>query len=128
MNLPKIGDIKKWSFGEMTSNPDGKSSVTSTSGFMIVTVGCLSFLLGVVDKMFIDKSMDVINQAVAFTMIGAALIGYKNLTGSKVTMSKHQADAAIATSNANTDSDTSADTTTDTPVDPSTSTDPNATK
>ena len=85
----KIGDIKKWSFGEMTSNPDGKTSVTSTSGFIIVMIGCLSFLLGVVDKIFIDKnSMDVINQAVAFTMIGAALIGYKNYTGHKVSIAK----------------------------------------
>jgi hypothetical protein len=86
----KIGDIKKWSFGEMTSNPDGKTSVTSTSGFIIVIIGCLSFLMGVIDKMFIDKSMDVINQAVAFTMIGAALIGYKNYTGHKVTISNNK--------------------------------------
>ncbi len=86
----KIGDIKTWSFGEMTSNPDGKTSVTSTSGFIIVIIGCLSFLMGVIDKMFIDKSMDVINQAVAFTMIGAALIGYKNYTGHKVTISNNK--------------------------------------
>jgi hypothetical protein len=86
----KIGDIQKWSFGEMTSNPDGKTSVTSTSGFIIVIVGCLSFLMGVIDKMFIDKSMDVINQAVAFTMIGAALIGYKNYTGHKVSISQNE--------------------------------------
>jgi hypothetical protein len=83
-----VGNIKKWSFGEMTSNPDGKTSVTSTSGFIIVMVGCLSFLLGVIDKMFIDKSMDVINQAVMFTTIGAALIGYKNYTGHKVSIAK----------------------------------------
>lgn len=84
----KIGDIQKWSFGEMTSNPDGKSSVTSTTGFIIAMVGCLSFLLGVIDKMFIDKSMDVINQAVMFTTIGAALIGYKNYTGHKVSIAQ----------------------------------------
>jgi len=87
----KIGDIQKWSFGEMTSNTDGKSSVTSTSGFIIVMVGAFSFLLGVVDKMFLDKSMDVINQAVAFTMIGAALIGYKNYTGHKVSIAQTEA-------------------------------------
>lgn len=91
----KIGDIKKWSFGEMTSNPDGKTSVTSTSGFIIVMIGGLSFLLGVVDKIFIDKnSMDVINQAVAFTMIGAALIGYKNYTGHKVSIAKSNAETS----------------------------------
>ena len=91
-----IGNIKKWSFGEMTSNTDGKTSVTSTSGFIIVMIGCLSFLLGVIDKMFIDKSMDVINQAVAFTMIGAALIGYKNYTGHKVSIAKSKTDTAAA--------------------------------
>ena len=52
-----LGDIKKWSFGEMTSNTDGKTSVTSTSGFIIVVVGTLSFLLGVLDRMFIYKSI-----------------------------------------------------------------------
>jgi uncharacterized membrane-anchored protein len=97
MSLPKIGDIKKWSFGEMTSNPDGKTSVTSTSGFIIVIVGSLSFLLGVIDKMFIDKSMDVITQAITFTLIGASLIGVKNYIGGKITQSKHKSDAAIAT-------------------------------
>ena len=49
------------------------------------------------DKMFIDESMDIITQAIAFTMIGAGLIGYKNFTGSKVSVSKHKSDAAIAT-------------------------------
>jgi uncharacterized membrane-anchored protein len=96
MSLPKIGDIKKWSFGEMTSNPDGKTSVTSTSGFIIVIVGSLSFLLGVVDKMFIDKSIDVITQAITFTLIGASLIGVKNYIGGKITQSKHRSDTAIA--------------------------------
>ena len=90
-----VGNMKKWSFGEMTSNPDGKTSVTSTSGFIIVMIGCLSFLLGVIDKMFIDKSMDVINQAVAFTMIGAALIGYKNYTGHKVSIAKSKAETSV---------------------------------
>jgi hypothetical protein len=47
--------------------------------------------------MFIDKSMDVITQAITFTLIGASLIGVKNYIGGKVTQSKHKADAAIAT-------------------------------
>lgn len=92
METKKIGDIKKFSFGEMTSNQDGKTSVTSTSGFIIVIIGSLSFLLGVVDKMFIDKSMDVINQAVAFTLIGASLIGVKNYVNGQVSRSKQKTD------------------------------------
>ena len=36
-----VGNIKKFSFGEMTSNNNGKTSVTSTMGFYIITIGGL---------------------------------------------------------------------------------------
>lgn len=78
-----IGDIKKFSFGEMTSNDNGKTSATSTSGVYIIAIGGLCFLLGCIDKMFISKSIDVINQAVMFTTIGAALLGVKNVVNGK---------------------------------------------
>jgi len=83
MALPKIGDIKKFSFGEMTSNDNGKTSSTSTAGVYIIFIGGLCFLLGCIDKMFLDKSIDIINQSVMFTTIGAALLGVKNVVGSK---------------------------------------------
>jgi hypothetical protein len=82
MALPKIGDIKKFSFGEMTSNDTGKTSSTSTAGVYIIFIGGLCFLLGCIDKMFLDKSIDIINQSVMFTTIGAALLGVKNIVGS----------------------------------------------
>ena len=82
MGLPKIGDIKKFSFGEMTSNDTGKTSSTSTAGVYIIFIGGLCFLLGCIDKMFLDKSIDIINQSVMFTTIGAALLGVKNVVGS----------------------------------------------
>jgi hypothetical protein len=41
--------------------------------------------------------MDVITQAITFTLIGASLIGVKNYIGGKITQSKHKSDAAIAT-------------------------------
>ncbi len=82
MALPKIGDIKKFSFGEMTSNDTGKTSSTSTAGVYIIFIGGLCFLLGCIDKMFLDKSIDIINQSVMFTTIGAALLGVKNVVGS----------------------------------------------
>jgi hypothetical protein len=83
MGLPLIGNMKNFSFGEMTSNDNGKTSVTSTSGAYIIAIGGLCFFLGCVDKMFISKSIDVINQAVMFTTIGAALLGVKNVVNSK---------------------------------------------
>jgi hypothetical protein len=45
MAIPKIGDIKKFSFGEMTSNDTGKTSSTSTAGVYIIFIGGLCFLL-----------------------------------------------------------------------------------
>jgi len=79
--IPQIGDIKKFSFGEMTSNDTGKTSVTSTSGAYIIAIGGLCFLLGCIDKMFVSNSIDVINQSVMFTTIGATLLGVKNVVG-----------------------------------------------
>jgi hypothetical protein len=75
----KIGDIQKFSFGEMTSNDNGKTSVTSTAGAYIISIGGFCFLLGCIDKMFLDKTLDIINQSVAFTSIGVALLGVKNI-------------------------------------------------
>jgi hypothetical protein len=83
MKLPSIGDIKKFSFGEMTSNDNGKTSATSSAGAYIIFIGGLCFLLGCIDKMFLDKSIDIINQSVMFTTIGAALLGVKNITAKK---------------------------------------------
>jgi hypothetical protein len=67
----------------MTSNDTGKTSSTSTAGIYIVFIGGLCFLLGCIDKMFLDKSIDIINQSVMFTTIGAALLGVKNIVGGK---------------------------------------------
>lgn len=82
--MKMLGNIKKFSFGEMTSNNNGKTSGTSTAGLYIIFIGGLCFLLGCIDKMFLDKSVDIINQSVMFTTIGAALLGVKNVTGSKI--------------------------------------------
>jgi hypothetical protein len=79
MKLLKIGDLSKFSFSEMTSNNNGKTSATSTAGIYIIAIGGICFLLGCIDKMFLDKSADIINQAVVFTSIGAALLGVKNV-------------------------------------------------
>lgn len=78
-----IGNINKFSFGEMTSNNNGKTSVTSTSGAYIIFIGGICFVLGCIDKMFINNSVDIINQSIMVITIGAALLGVKNITGGK---------------------------------------------
>lgn len=73
----QIADIKKFSFGEMTSNSDGKTSSSGTMGVLIISVGTLCFLLGSIDKIFINKDVDIITQSIIFVGMGVALLGYR---------------------------------------------------
>ena len=73
----QIGNIKKFSFAEMTSNSSGKTSGSGTAGLYIVFIGGLTFLMGCVDKMFLNKDIDVITQSIVLVGIGATLLGYR---------------------------------------------------
>ena len=90
MKIQNLGDIKKFSFGEMTSNDSGKTSGTSSAGLYIIFIGGICFFLGCIDKMFLDKSIDIINQSVMFTTIGAALLGVKNIVNGKKPKAKEE--------------------------------------
>lgn len=81
MKMAFIGNIQKFSLGEMTSNNNGKTSATSTSGVYIIFIGGIAFILGCIDKVFLHQSIDLINQSIVFTTIGAALLGVKNVVG-----------------------------------------------
>ena len=70
-------DINKFSFAQMTSNSDGKTSSTGTMGVLICIVGTICFLLGCLDKMYLNKDIDIITQSIIFVGIGAALLGYR---------------------------------------------------
>lgn len=83
-------DISKFSFGQMTSNSDGKTSGSGTMGILICTVGTLCFLLGCVDKMFLSKEIDVITQSMLFVGIGAGLLGYRKSKDNGITPSKEE--------------------------------------
>jgi hypothetical protein len=73
----QIGNIQKFSFAEMTSNSSGKTSGSGTAGLYIVFIGGLTFLVGCVDKMFLNNDIDVITQSVVLVGIGAGLLGYR---------------------------------------------------
>ena len=77
------GAINKFSFAQMTSNSDGKTSGSGTMGVLICTVGAICFLMGCIDKMFIGKDIDILNQAIIFTLIGAGLLGYRKSVKTK---------------------------------------------
>jgi hypothetical protein len=69
--------IERFSFGQLTSNSDGKTSGSGTAGLYIVLIGGICFLMGCIDKMFLNDSVDIITQSIVFAPIGAALLGYR---------------------------------------------------
>ena len=69
--------IDRFSFAQMTSNENGKTSASGTMGVVICIIGTLCFFLGCVDKMFLNKDIDVITQSIIFVGIGAGLLGYR---------------------------------------------------
>jgi hypothetical protein len=70
-------DINKFSFAQMTSNSDGKTSGSGTMGILICAVGSICFLLGCLDVMFFSKTIDILTQSIIITGIGASLLGYR---------------------------------------------------
>lgn len=79
----KLGNIGKFSFGEMTSNSNGKTSATSTAGLYIIAIGGICFFLGCIGKLYMKDSLDVISQSIIFTGVGATLLGVKNVYNGK---------------------------------------------
>ena len=77
--------MEKFSFAQLTSNSDGKTSGSGTSGLYIVFIGGICFLLGCINKMFLDKSEDILTQSIIFISIGATLLGYRKSKDSGVT-------------------------------------------
>ena len=76
-------DIQKFSWSEMVSNGNGKTSGTAFAGLVICLVGTLCFLLGCIEKMFISTSIDVISQSIVFVGIGSSLLGLRKYMDSK---------------------------------------------
>ena len=70
-------DISKFSWAEMTSNESGKTSASGTVGVIISLIGALGFLLGIVDKMFLGKSIEILDQSIFVIGIGVGLLGYR---------------------------------------------------
>ena len=64
--------MSKFSFSQMTSNSTGKTSASGSMGCLICTAGSIVFLYAT-----FTKQMEVINQAVIFTGLGAGLLGYR---------------------------------------------------
>ena len=64
--------MKKFSFIQMSSNSDGKTSASGTMGVVICSVASLCFLLGA-----FTKQDSLLVQCTVFGGLGAGLLGYR---------------------------------------------------
>lgn len=69
-------DHNKFSFAQMTSNSDGKTSASGVSGVLCVLVGLAGFIVGTIDH-FIDSNSDIMTQSIIMVTIGGGLLGYR---------------------------------------------------
>lgn len=81
MRKKLIANLEIWSFAQMTSNSDGKTSSSGTMGVLVCTVGTLAFFLGCVGKIFMNTDSEILSQSIVFVGIGAALLGYRKSKG-----------------------------------------------
>lgn len=72
-----MADINKFSFAQMTSNSDGKTSGSGTLGVIAGLAAVLTFVYGVIDYSFISKNGDIMTQSIVVLTIGAGLLGYR---------------------------------------------------
>ena len=75
--MKQIADIKKFSFAEMTSNSDGKTSGAGVMGIYVIIIGGIGFILGCIDKLYIHNDIQIISESIIFTGIGATLMGVR---------------------------------------------------
>ena len=75
--------MERFSFAQLTSNSDGKTSGSGTAGIYIVFIGGICFLLGCVDKMFLNGTVDILTQSIIMVTIGSGLLGYRKSKDTK---------------------------------------------
>jgi hypothetical protein len=71
-------DLKnRFSFAQMTSNADGKTSSSGTMGCLIIATGCFGFLCGVGDFIWMTQKPDIMMYSTGFIGAGATLLGVR---------------------------------------------------
>jgi len=80
----KKANLDRFSFAQMTSNHDGKTSGSGTMGVLTIGVGLLTFLMGSIHFM-VSADSTIMLQSIALISIGTALLGYRKSKGGNVT-------------------------------------------
>lgn len=77
-------NISKFNFSEIFSNDNGKTSGSGFAGVIICLVCAICFVAGVVDKMFLSHTSDVMDKCISFVMWGAGLLGVRKFMQNKI--------------------------------------------
>lgn len=70
--------VDKFSFGEMTSSANGKTSMPLVMGMLIIATGCSGFMWAV-----ITKYSEGVLHSVAVIALGTGLLGIRRFTKDK---------------------------------------------
>ena len=84
-NALKKANLDRFSFAQMTSNSDGKTSGSGSMGVFTIAVGLLTFLMGATNVIFFDGTGMIMTQSIVIITIGTGLLGYRKSKDGKVT-------------------------------------------
>ena len=93
--------MSKFSWAQMTSNSDGKTSGSGTLGIVAGFAGVLAFLYGVVDYSFISKEGTIMTQSIVVLTIGAGLLGYRKSREASIINANSESTSGEETTNLN---------------------------
>ncbi len=88
-------NMSKFSWAELFSNTDGKTSGSGFVGVVICLVGTLCFFMGCIDRMFISKEIDILTQSIVFVGIGATLLGVRKVRSTSKTSNTSEIEKGI---------------------------------
>lgn len=69
-------DINKFSWQQLLSNSDGKTSASGTAGILCTLIGLAGFCFGI-EEMWRQGKTDTMSQSIIVITIGAGLLGYR---------------------------------------------------
>ena len=84
-------DINKFSFAQMTSNSNGKTSGSGTMGVVSISTGMFTFIIGAVSYIW-SSDATIMAQSLILIGMGSGLLGYRKSKGGSEPVITNQAD------------------------------------
>ena len=87
----QIANMNEFSWAQMLSNGDGKTSASGAMGVFICIIGGLCFLVGSIALIFFKGlASDILVQSISMVYAGALLLGYRKSADAKTEMNAPQ--------------------------------------